>query len=558
MADTTFVDKSTLIVAAWLNDVNAMRYGAGSGLKGAALLQFIQVGTGAIVSDIQTKSRQRVHVSDFRAVGDPDDTAAWQRAIASGATQIFANRTTPWAISTTLLPNSNTDFNLGAAQFTCSLGATPLFKVSGAKTNIHFHGGYFVGTASAVFELEGNTDTPSAFGDYASRVVIDGSYAASTTLAAFLLMKKGVREIFITNVFANTVSGVVSTTKGVAIYYANNEFYSSTGAAGSVGVGLTSLGGTTFYNEGHHFVNCLVDQYETSFNLVDIFALTFYGGYVSAKAGGYAFKFGQPTTTTCRHFNIGGFTCSGPVQFAPTGGYAYHALFTGVTFSGLTGANIQAANNAANIAVKGCSFDTSTNGVVFEGVSNNASLVVTDNQADSTFVGGIQIKGTIGADCMIDGLQYAGSGDAVFLERPVLVKNVPVSTANVAALKRKFNSGDLAGNVTVGNPVATVTNVDFAKGETGWIVVDIACTGMNAATQRFDVALPGGLTTPAPSGTGWSALNLMTGTAGGRVTAMIPYYASAAVAAGTITLTNAAGNTAAVLSHSHFGIVRDW
>ena len=84
MADTNFVDNdlslANRIVAAWLNDVNNLRYGADSAARGAALLQFIQSGTGAVARTAQDKMREIVSVTDFAAVGDgvTDDTAAIQ------------------------------------------------------------------------------------------------------------------------------------------------------------------------------------------------------------------------------------------------------------------------------------------------------------------------------------------------------------------------------------------------------------------------------------------------------------------------------------------------
>lgn len=85
MSNTTFVDKSTVIEADWLQDLNNLRYGVGNTAKGAALLQFIQAGTGASTRDMQAKAREFVSVRDFGAVGDgvANDTAAITAAIAS-------------------------------------------------------------------------------------------------------------------------------------------------------------------------------------------------------------------------------------------------------------------------------------------------------------------------------------------------------------------------------------------------------------------------------------------------------------------------------------------
>lgn len=85
MADTTFVNfRTPTIEASWLNDVNALRYGASSASRGAALLEF--VGPDGAVSDVRTKLLQWVTPQDFGALGDgtTDDTTALAAALASG------------------------------------------------------------------------------------------------------------------------------------------------------------------------------------------------------------------------------------------------------------------------------------------------------------------------------------------------------------------------------------------------------------------------------------------------------------------------------------------
>jgi hypothetical protein len=64
MTDTTFVS-GTIVEAAWLNDLNNLRYGAGNAARGAALLQFIGAGTGASTTDVQTKLRELPSVTEY-------------------------------------------------------------------------------------------------------------------------------------------------------------------------------------------------------------------------------------------------------------------------------------------------------------------------------------------------------------------------------------------------------------------------------------------------------------------------------------------------------------
>lgn len=88
MSDTVFVDFSqqTPIVAAWLNDVNKLTYGAGSAVRGAALIQFMASATGTVRTS-QAKLQESISVQDYGAVGDgtTDDTTAFNSAHTAAA-----------------------------------------------------------------------------------------------------------------------------------------------------------------------------------------------------------------------------------------------------------------------------------------------------------------------------------------------------------------------------------------------------------------------------------------------------------------------------------------
>ena len=81
MTSTTFVDKTTLIEAPWLNDVDALVYQGqlDDGTTGAAISQYLPAGTGAVATTVQTKLRESISVKDFGAVGDgvTNDTTAF-------------------------------------------------------------------------------------------------------------------------------------------------------------------------------------------------------------------------------------------------------------------------------------------------------------------------------------------------------------------------------------------------------------------------------------------------------------------------------------------------
>jgi len=88
MADTTFVDYdislANRIVAAWLNDVNNLRYGADNAARGAALLQYRRADSGAATRTALAKMNDVISVKDFGATGDgvTDDYTAIAAAIA--------------------------------------------------------------------------------------------------------------------------------------------------------------------------------------------------------------------------------------------------------------------------------------------------------------------------------------------------------------------------------------------------------------------------------------------------------------------------------------------
>jgi hypothetical protein len=169
---------------------------------------------------------------------------------------------------------------------------------------------------------------------------------------------------------------------------------------------------------------------------------------------------------------------------------------------------------------------------------------------DATYTGGaVFLQGTNGADCAVGGVAYAGTGEQVYVERPVFVKGLKVATAVAALIRRNINSAAISGSYAVGAMIVGLTG-RFAKGETGLITATLNCSGMDAAAQRFDIAVPAGVV--LPNGTGWDAKYIYPNAAQSRVVISVPYHVTADADATTnnVTITNAAGNTVTVAAHS--------
>ena len=93
---------------------------------GSALVGFLQSGTGAVATTVQTKLRESVSVKDFGAVGDgvTDDTAAIQAALQSGAKRVYVPQGT-YSIVTSVSATLPNDVELyGEGSFVYSGGSS--------------------------------------------------------------------------------------------------------------------------------------------------------------------------------------------------------------------------------------------------------------------------------------------------------------------------------------------------------------------------------------------------------------------------------------------------
>lgn len=497
-----------------------------------------------------------------RSLGAPSNGVASDNAFIAAAlllskTLDLRNRT--WLIDGTgiSLP-SGCVVDMRGATIIANCGANPIFSCLAAPDGITIEASgspAVTGTAASFLLLQGTTNIPTTPSQYARQIRVRGVHVSSTTIGKFIDGQLASRQLFVDSCQAFTANGLDQNGKHVEWNFTKCVLFSSTGAAGTYGIRQRSPGGTTFVNEGTHFTDCTIDNFEKAFDTTDIFTLTVTSGYIGCLSSGYILDAGQPTSNLCTDIKFVNVPMTGRIRFKPTGGRDYAATFTGCTTLGGTGAIIELAADASGITIRDHKFRASTSGVALVMQANNANCVVDGIDCDSTYAGGVQVKGTVGAGVDVNNIAYAGSGDALYIERQIRIRGVPVYSSAIAAFKQTFNPSSIQGSRAVGVVMATQTN-NFAKGETGEICIEISYSGANATTQRFDVAKPANMI--IPGGSGWGAEFIMTGAASGRLSYRIPYYCTADITAGVVSITNAVGNTVAVDFHSWFGIVRDW
>jgi hypothetical protein len=464
-----------------------------------------------------------------------------------------------WKISSTISIPSLRVIDLRGAVINADCGSTPIFSSIGAKEGLTIlgGGGVVVGTAKSFLYCEGLSFQPTSLAQYARQIRLDGLYVASATIQWFLDFQKAVRQVFVDSCMSYTPNGVNADGKHVEIYFQKTMLYSATKAPGTSGVRLRSSGGGRYYNEGWELTDCLVDQFEKSLDVTDIFYLGVTSGFIGCSPTGYAAWFGDPVTDSgCHDIKFTGVGFCGRVKFEPQGGCDYAATFVGCTSMSCTGANIEAGNNASGITIRSHKFKSSASGIAIVFDSNNSNCIVDGIDCDVTFIAGVQVKGAIGANVLVSGISYAGTGEPLIANRAVVARGIPVATPYSAALRQVFNPASIQGTHKVGSIIASIVT-RFAKGETGSIVIELGCSGMSAAerVQRFEINVPAGVV--IPSGTGWSARYMYPMIAAGRISLKIPYYCTVDEPNGTISIVNAAGNPVKIEYHSFFGIVRD-
>ena len=502
----------------------------------------------------------------FGAKGDGvfDDTLAIQAC--ADKFRYLDMRNGNWKTTGKITLRSGTVVDLRGSYLGANNANEPIFEleVAGDGLTIAGGGGYIYGEADSFLKCTGKTYQPTVQTDYARQVRLEGVHVAGGNIDKFLDFDKAVRQVFMTKVFAYTRNGMLCNGKCVEIEIYGSIIYGAKGATDltTYGIKYRSPGNGRWYNEGLHITDSTIDNFGTTFDISDIYAMSVTGGHIGAaiQADGYnalgalVAKFGQPTSTACRNIKFANVNIYGNIEFAPVGGLDYQAKFTGCSSEMCKDANIFIKNNASGITVSNHTFHSSTNGVAVVCQSNNFNISVNDITCDSTFVGGVHVRGAIGDNVSVRGISYAGTGDPIYYERPILISGVPVATAGMANYKQKLVNAPQA-TYAVSQTIATVS-AGFAKGETGEIVVELSYSGATPTNQILQINIPDGLV--VPSGSGWSSEFVLLKSESGTISARIPYFVTKSIARDDIALVNFEGGTLTLGYHSYFGFKRDW
>jgi hypothetical protein len=495
------------------------------------------------------------NVNDYGAdpTGVVDSTAAIQAAINAEKSVMFPAGSTYLVNSTITLP-SDTTIVMQDANLVANCGANPLFVTDTAATQIRIFGGEITGTASVFLKAIGLTDTPTQESNYARNIYLQDIRVSSSTIGIFLWLHKAARKVFIDSCVALSANGILSDGKGVEVYANKTLLYSGTSAAGTYGVKLLSSGGTSYYNEGWYFTGCEIAVYEYAVYLSDYFVAEFVSCLLQGTSAGYSAFLTTPSTTThCFNAVIDACVVLNGLITVNTSGIDTRAAIRNCTFINQTGqcVDIMAGTYGVDVTdIKCVDAIVGNAGVVANG--GNGNIFINGVSTDATFVNCVQIKSS-SVNVQVHNLKHNGSGSVAYLETPTLLKSYPVQSAGDRSNVWKFNASDFAGTYAVGATISTVTT-NFAKGETGFIVVKLSCSGMSATpgAQLLEIVRPSDV--KIPNGTSWDAAFIYPQFEKGLVSVMIPYACDSDVTNGVVSIKNSAGNSVVIASHSYFGV----
>jgi hypothetical protein len=524
----------------------------------SVLISFVQNGAGAVEQTVQSKLTEYVSVKDFGAVGDgvTDDSVAIQAAIDAAQNVLFGEGT--WVISSTIVIPAGRNLDIGTGTISADCAGSPIFSFGSSVAGLNglsitaSGGSLVVGTADSFLKLEGSNNFGISPSNYARQIRLEGLHVVSANIDKFIHMVTAVRQVFVSKCQTFTPNGVLADGKCVEVMFDKCIIFSSAGAAaGTFCFKLVSALGTSRYNEGWTISDSTIDAAENAFDLADIFVFELSNSYIGRPVT----VRGPTTTTHTREIVINGNVFGPPNGRINFANYAIGGNLTYANISGniFTSGGISINNNHTNISIRDNKFETGGGVAVAVTITNNVSNIVCEGlDIDATYAGGIIMSGATGADITVRNITYRGTGDPLFASRPVLRNNLPINSATYES--RKMVCINATGTHAVSDTMASVS-VSFAKGQTGKIMGVISATGLDAATQRFDISKPAGVSFPS-LGVGQSAGFIVPSTTSGTISFSIPFYCTADDS-GAVEIVNAVGNTATVPSHSWFGVVFD-
>ena len=487
-----------------------------------------------------------------------DDTIAIQKVV--NALHYVDMRGKDWKITATINIPSYRYIDMAGANLNAEVGDTPMFKfaTSGEGLTINHGGGVITGTAKSFLYCEGATDQPTTVGHSARQIRLEGLYVVGENIEWFMDWQKAVRQVFFDKCQTYTKNCINANGKCIEIEGSNCIFFGATNDVTSSGFKLRATGGTRYYCEGFHFSDCTIDNFGITFDVADIYAMNITGGFIGCLPidGCYVAKFIRPTgSTSCRDIKFSNVNIFGPIAFGGgSNGYEFQAIFNGCAQQAFFDIGIEIQNNCSAIQVSNHRFHTpnaeNSWGVVC--TSGNTDIKINDIYCSEQMGGGVQIKGTTGGGCSVRNISYDGAGEALYIERAVLLSGIPAYTSATASYLQKFNTASIEGNVTVGSNITTV-QASFAKGETGNIVCELSYSGATSG-QTLRIVLPEGIV--VPSGSEWNSEFIPLTSSSGHLSIQIPYRCTQDVSLSEIAIKNNAGATIYIDYHGFFGIKR--
>lgn len=503
--DTTFVDQQTVVVADWLNDINNLRYGAGNSARGAALLQYMQAGTGAATRTAQDRLREVVSVKDFGAAldGVTNDNAAWAAAVTYVASKPFGGTITVPPGSASLITaaisvtSSNIQFDLPNFTFVLS-GSASFAAIDFAGTGST--GGYTL-ASNAGFQATSISLTTSPTANDWIMLRKDAPNNGGAADYYFFITK--VRSVSGAGPYTVVLESALPTdfnTTDTGLQITTMSFLENVGVTGPVTFDGTAATGTTvhgiemincvdsfvgnvhgvgldagaavyaYYGHGNKFFNCSAEGCGNSnYNALMYIAQTaaYYGRQQTFKATGFGIGLHSNIYSSGHDFVSEGCAAGRGIKFQSQ----LYCTFTNIIANWSTGAN------GVAIAI-GSSHNVFSN-IVANGNPTNEGLWLSDQyNLDNQFFG-VQAAGNNTRDVFVGATD---TGNVFFGVWTTIAPYIGGSNATTLwfGLNGAFMSAGNSGN----NPLLFISYLSAGVGAAPWIGLSASDLWINNKTGQ--------------------------------------------------------------------------